>query len=45
MATESDSCRTHQHKIDRLTPDSRQTQTPPHPTIEATISSFEFLAT
>jgi hypothetical protein len=39
-----DSCQTHQHKTDRLTPDSRQTQTPPDPTIGATIASFAFLA-
>jgi hypothetical protein len=31
-----DSCQTHQHKTDRLTPDSRQTQTPPDPTTGAT---------
>jgi hypothetical protein len=35
-----DSCQTHQHKTDRLTPDSRQTQSPPDP-----ITSFAFLAT
>jgi hypothetical protein len=33
-----DSCQTHQHKTDRLTPDSRQTQTPPDSTIGSTIA-------
>jgi hypothetical protein len=37
----ADSCQTHQHKTDRLSPDSSQTQTPPDPTI----ASFAFLAT
>jgi hypothetical protein len=37
----TDSCQTHQHKTDRLTPDSRQTQTPPDPTI----ASSAFLLT
>jgi hypothetical protein len=36
---------THQHKTERLTPDSRQTQTPPDPTIGSTTASFAFLAT
>jgi hypothetical protein len=40
-----DSCQTRQHKTDRLTPDSRQTQTPPDPTIGSTIASFAFLPT
>jgi hypothetical protein len=39
------SCQTHQHKTDRLIPDSRQTQTPSDPTIGATIASFTFLHT
>jgi hypothetical protein len=40
-----DSCQTHQHKTEHLIPDSRQTQSPPDPTIGATIESFAFLAT
>jgi hypothetical protein len=40
-----DSCQTHQHKTDRLTPGSRQTQTPPDSTVGATIALFAFLAT
>jgi hypothetical protein len=40
-----DSYQTHQHKTDRLTADSRQTQTPPGPTISDTIASFVFLIT
>jgi hypothetical protein len=39
-----DACQTHQHKTDRLTPDSRQTQTPPGPTIGAIVALFVFLA-
>jgi hypothetical protein len=35
----------HWHKTVCLTPDSRQTQTPPHATIRATIASFTFLTT
>jgi hypothetical protein len=40
-----DSCQTYQRKSDRLTPDSRQMQTPRDPAIGATIASFAFLAT
>jgi hypothetical protein len=40
-----DSCQTHQHKTDRLTPDSRQTHTPPDPIAGVTIVSFAFLVT
>jgi hypothetical protein len=39
-----DLCQTHQHKTDRLTPDSRHFQTPPDPTIGTTTASFAFLA-
>jgi hypothetical protein len=35
----------YQHKTDPLTPDSRQMQTPPDPTIGVIIASFAFLAT
>jgi hypothetical protein len=38
------SCQMHQHKTDRLFPNSRQTQTPPDPTTGAIIASFVFLA-
>jgi hypothetical protein len=40
-----DSCQTHQHKTDRLTPDFRQTQTPPDTTVGATFPSCTFFAT
>jgi hypothetical protein len=40
-----DSCHKHQHKTDRLTPETRQMQIPPNPTIGSTIASFEFLDT
>jgi hypothetical protein len=38
-----DSCQTRRHKVDRPTPDSRQTQNLLDPTIRTTIASFEFL--
>jgi hypothetical protein len=41
MATEAGFCQK-QHKTDRPTPDSRQTQTPPDSTIGATIETFAF---
>jgi hypothetical protein len=36
-----DSSQTHQHKTDRLTPDSHQKQTPPASTVVANTASFE----
>jgi len=41
---EPDSYQTHHCKLDRLTPDSRKTQTPPDPTIVANIAWFAFTA-
>jgi hypothetical protein len=45
LLTKPDSCQTHQRKTDRLTPDSRQTQAPPHLTVGTTMASFVFFAT
>jgi hypothetical protein len=39
-----DFCQKPQNKIDRLTPHSRKTQTPPDPTIVANIAWFAFTA-
>jgi hypothetical protein len=39
------SCQTHQHKTDRLNPDSSQMKTPPYPITAITLASFAFLAT
>jgi hypothetical protein len=40
-----DSCQTHQHKTDRLIPDTRQKHTQPDSTIGAITAAFEFFAT